>query len=87
MLRIINILQLQLFHYVFAFEVMKERAEEAEKQADAFAKMLTKVLEEATVLEESLNLLTKDFDNDENPGGSQQPPRALNEGSGGGAGD
>lgn len=42
----VNRLQLMLFHYMFAFEVMKERAEEAEKQAEHFAKLLAHTLGE-----------------------------------------
>lgn len=76
MLKTINTLQLQLFHYVFAFEVMKERAEEAEKQADHYAKILVRVLGEAEMLGRSLDDLIKGLNHDENTGGGEQPPRA-----------
>lgn len=55
MVRTLNILQLMLFHYVFAFEVMKERAEEAEAQADHLATLLKWVLDEAATLERALS--------------------------------
>lgn len=78
MLATINRLQLLLFHYVFAYEVMKERAEEAEKQAEHLGTMLARVLGDASVLEESVARLIEELDHDENQCGGKQPPCTSN---------
>lgn len=87
MYRTVNTLQLMLFHYCFAYEVMKERAEEAEKQAQHLGDMLARVLGDAAALEVAVDQLVKDLDHDEDSGGGEQSPRASDEGSCGGSGD